>query len=58
MILIRRSALRTERAIALAMNVHPDKRIQSVIEFKEALLGIGIRGKTRMAPCLHQIFGS
>jgi len=30
---------RTERAIALAMNVHPDKRIQSVGEFKEALLG-------------------
>jgi len=30
---------RTERAIALAMNVHPDKRIQSVVEFKEALLG-------------------
>jgi len=30
---------RTERAIALAMNVHPDKRIQSVQEFKEALLG-------------------
>jgi len=30
---------RTERAIALAMNVHPNKRIQSVGEFKEALLG-------------------
>ncbi|RLE01272.1 MAG: serine/threonine protein kinase, partial [Bacteroidetes bacterium] len=30
---------RTERAIALAMNIHPDKRIQSVEEFKEALLG-------------------
>lgn len=30
---------RTERAISLAMNVHPDKRIQSVEEFKEALLG-------------------
>ncbi len=30
---------RTERAIALAMNVHPDKRIQSVGEFREALLG-------------------
>lgn len=30
---------RTERAIALSMNVHPDKRIQSVKEFKEALLG-------------------
>ncbi|HDD61029.1 MAG TPA: serine/threonine protein kinase [Chloroflexi bacterium] len=30
---------RTERAIVLAMNVHPDKRIQSVEEFKEALLG-------------------
>jgi serine/threonine-protein kinase len=30
---------RTERAIQLAMKVHPDERIQSVIEFKEALLG-------------------
>jgi len=30
---------RTERAITLAMNVHPDKRIQSVAEFKDALLG-------------------
>jgi len=30
---------RTERAISLAMNVHPDKRIQSVEEFKEAILG-------------------
>lgn len=30
---------RTERAIAFAMNVHPDKRIQSVEEFKKALLG-------------------
>lgn len=30
---------RTERAIALAMNVHPDKRIQSVEKFKETLLG-------------------
>jgi len=30
---------RTMRVIALAMNVHPDKRIQSVVEFKEALLG-------------------
>ena len=30
---------RTERAILLAMKVHPDERIQSVIEFKEALLG-------------------
>ena len=30
---------RTERAISLAMNVHPDKRLQSVEVFKEALLG-------------------
>ena len=30
---------RTERAITLAMNVHPDKRLQSVKEFKEALMG-------------------
>ncbi|MCD6425066.1 MAG: serine/threonine protein kinase [Anaerolineales bacterium] len=30
---------RTERAIVHAMYVHPDKRIQSVEEFKEALLG-------------------
>ncbi len=30
---------RTERAIRLAMKVHPDERIQSVNEFKEALLG-------------------
>ena len=30
---------RSERAIAQAMNVHPNKRIQSVKEFKEALLG-------------------
>ena len=30
---------RTERAINLAMKVHPDERIQSVIELKEALLG-------------------
>ena len=30
---------RTERAISYAMNVHPDERIQSVTEFKEALLG-------------------
>ncbi len=30
---------RTERAIKLAMKVHPDERIQSVKEFKEALLG-------------------
>jgi serine/threonine-protein kinase len=30
---------RTERAIKLAMKVHPDERIQSVIEFKEALMG-------------------
>ena len=30
---------RTERAITYAMNVHPDERIQSVTEFKEALLG-------------------
>jgi len=30
---------RTERAVALAMSVHPDNRIQTVQEFKEALLG-------------------
>jgi serine/threonine-protein kinase len=30
---------RTERAINLAMNVHPDERIQSVEEFREYLLG-------------------
>ena len=30
---------RTERAINLAMNVHPDERIQSVAEFREYLLG-------------------
>jgi len=30
---------RTERAIKLAMRVHPDERIQSVLEFKEALMG-------------------
>jgi len=30
---------RTERAIMYAMNIHPDERIQSVLEFKEALLG-------------------
>ena len=30
---------RTERVINLAMKVHPDERIQSVIELKEALLG-------------------
>jgi serine/threonine-protein kinase len=30
---------RTERAITLAMKVHPDERIQSVNDFKEALLG-------------------
>jgi serine/threonine-protein kinase len=30
---------RTERAITMAMNVHPDERIQSVKEFKEALMG-------------------
>ncbi|NOQ38945.1 MAG: protein kinase [Anaerolineales bacterium] len=30
---------RTERAIKLAMKVHPDERIQSIKEFKEALLG-------------------
>jgi serine/threonine-protein kinase len=30
---------RTERAINLAMKVHPDERIQSVLEFKEHLLG-------------------
>ncbi len=30
---------RTERVITLALNVHPDNRLQSVEEFKEALLG-------------------
>jgi serine/threonine-protein kinase len=30
---------RTEKAIQMAMQVHPDDRIQSVREFKEALLG-------------------
>jgi serine/threonine-protein kinase len=30
---------RTERAIKLAMRVHPDERIQSVLDFKEALMG-------------------
>ena len=30
---------RTERAIQLAMNIHPDKRFQSVESFKEYLLG-------------------
>ncbi len=30
---------RTERAINMAMNVHPDKRFQSVESFKEYLLG-------------------
>ena len=30
---------RTERAITTAMNVHPDDRIQSVKELKEALMG-------------------
>jgi len=30
---------RTERAVAMAMYVHPDKRIQNVKKFKEALLG-------------------
>ena len=30
---------RTEKAITYAMNVHPDERIQTVKEFKEALLG-------------------
>lgn len=30
---------RTERTIALAMSIHPDNRIQTVQEFKEALLG-------------------
>jgi len=30
---------RTERAITLAMKVHPDERIQSVNDFKEALFG-------------------
>lgn len=30
---------RTEQAIKVAMNVHPDQRFQSITEFKEALLG-------------------
>jgi serine/threonine-protein kinase len=30
---------RTDRVITAAMNVHPDERIQSVKEFKEALMG-------------------
>lgn len=30
---------RTEQAIMVAMNIHPDQRFQSVKEFKEALLG-------------------
>mgnify|MGYP001024359223 CR=1 FL=1 len=30
---------RTEQAIAVAMQIHPDQRFQSVSEFKEALLG-------------------
>lgn len=30
---------RTERAISLAMNVHPDKRLQSVQELNDAILG-------------------
>ncbi len=30
---------RTEKAIQMAMNIHPDQRIQSVQEFKQALLG-------------------
>jgi serine/threonine-protein kinase len=30
---------RTEKAIQMSMNVHPDERIQSVEQFKEALLG-------------------
>jgi len=30
---------RTEKAISLAMNVHPDERIQSVKEFRGALMG-------------------
>lgn len=30
---------RTERAILIAMNIHPDDRFQSIEEFKEALLG-------------------
>jgi len=30
---------RTERSIALAMNIHPDQRFQSIQEFKEAMLG-------------------
>lgn len=30
---------RTERAVLLAMNIHPDGRLQSMQQFKEALLG-------------------
>lgn len=30
---------RTEKAVNLAMRVHPDERIQSVVELREALLG-------------------
>ncbi|MEJ2448843.1 MAG: serine/threonine-protein kinase [Anaerolineales bacterium] len=30
---------RTERAIKMAMNIHPDDRIQTMQEFKDALLG-------------------
>jgi serine/threonine-protein kinase len=30
---------RTERAVLLAMNIHPDGRLQSMQEFKDALLG-------------------
>ncbi len=30
---------RTERSIQLAMNLHPDKRLRTVTEFKQALLG-------------------
>lgn len=30
---------RTERAIKMAMNIHPDDRIQTMKEFKDALLG-------------------
>ena len=30
---------RTERAIMIAMNIHPDQRFQSIADFKEALLG-------------------
>ena len=30
---------RTERAIQLAMNLHPDQRLQTVEEFRQALLG-------------------